>query len=115
MWKRHCRRIGGYVCVAAGIAGILLPILPGIPFLLAGVTLLGRDARLSRWVARTARLWRDKATGGANRPDVARSRPGIPGGSLCAWHNVKIDFDLVLNSHCSPRRANGFDSEIRLP
>lgn len=64
------------MCIAAGIAGVLLPILPGIPFLLAGVTLLGRDARLSRWAARASRLWRNKATGGAGRSDVPAREAG---------------------------------------
>jgi hypothetical protein len=33
----------GYVCLAIGVAGCLLPILPGIPFLLVGLKLLGPD------------------------------------------------------------------------
>lgn len=52
MWKRRSRRIGGYLCIAAGVAGLLLPILPGIPFLLAGIALLGPDAPFSQWLSR---------------------------------------------------------------
>ena len=35
------RRIIGAICVIIGILGILLPILPGWPFLIPGIALLG--------------------------------------------------------------------------
>jgi uncharacterized protein len=41
--------MAGYACLAAGIAGCILPILPGIPFLFVGLGLLAVD---SPWAAR---------------------------------------------------------------
>jgi uncharacterized protein len=43
------RQIGGYACIAAGIAGCILPIIPGIPLLFVGLGLLSVD---SQWAAR---------------------------------------------------------------
>jgi hypothetical protein len=41
------RRIIGAICVVIGILGILLPVLPGWPFLIPGIALLGsRDPLL---------------------------------------------------------------------
>jgi hypothetical protein len=41
------RRIIGAICVIIGVLGILLPILPGWPFLIPGIALLGsRDPLL---------------------------------------------------------------------
>jgi len=37
------RSIAGYALLLVGIAGCLLPLLPGIPFLLAGAAILGWD------------------------------------------------------------------------
>ncbi|HEY1340480.1 MAG TPA: hypothetical protein VGF59_23370 [Bryobacteraceae bacterium] len=45
------RRISAYLCLAAGLAGVLLPILPGIPLLIVGYKLLDRND----WLARRAR------------------------------------------------------------
>ncbi|MBA2703656.1 MAG: DUF454 family protein [Blastocatellia bacterium] len=47
----------GFLMIALGLIGLVLPIMPTIPFLLAGVALLGRDhpvvrpfiERLDRW------------------------------------------------------------------
>lgn len=35
------RNACGYTLIAVGLAGVLLPVLPGIPILAAGVALLG--------------------------------------------------------------------------
>ena len=43
------RQVAGYACLAAGIAGCVLPIIPGIPFLFVGLGLLAVD---SPWAAR---------------------------------------------------------------
>jgi uncharacterized membrane protein YbaN (DUF454 family) len=43
------RQVTGYACLAGGIAGCMLPILPGIPFLFVGLGLLAVD---SPWAAR---------------------------------------------------------------
>jgi len=37
------RTIAGVVLLLVGVAGCLLPIMPGIPFLVAGVAVLGTD------------------------------------------------------------------------
>lgn len=42
------KRIVGYTFIAIGVAGICLPVLPGIPFLLIGMRLLGPD----HWITR---------------------------------------------------------------
>jgi uncharacterized membrane protein YbaN (DUF454 family) len=43
------RQATGYACLAVGVAGCVLPILPGIPFLFLGLGLLAVD---SPWAAR---------------------------------------------------------------
>lgn len=37
-----------YACLAVGVAGVALPVLPGVPFLIAGFKLLGPDHPLTR-------------------------------------------------------------------
>jgi uncharacterized membrane protein YbaN (DUF454 family) len=57
MWKR-IRTAFGYVLLVAGVAGVLLPIIPGTPFLIAAVAVLGSDhpvirpwkERVNRWI-----------------------------------------------------------------
>lgn len=44
MWTR----ITAYFFLLLGVAGVCLPILPGIPFLLIGMRLLGPDHPLTR-------------------------------------------------------------------
>lgn len=56
------RKLIGWICVGIGLAGILLPIIPGIPFLIAGLLSLSTE---HRWVRaflvlakrRLARIW----------------------------------------------------------
>jgi uncharacterized membrane protein YbaN (DUF454 family) len=51
------RTIAGVTLITIGLIGIVLPFIPGIPLLLAGVATMGRDhpwlrpvmARLDRW------------------------------------------------------------------
>ena len=47
------RAISGWVLLTIGALGILLPIIPGIPLIAAGVAMLGTDHRL----VRAARDW----------------------------------------------------------
>ena len=42
------KRVVGYFFIIAGVAGICLPIIPGVPFLLIGMRLLGPD----HWITR---------------------------------------------------------------
>lgn len=45
--------IAGVVCVIVGIAGIFLPIIPGVPILLLGLHLIGvRLPFLDKWIQR---------------------------------------------------------------
>jgi len=48
----------GWILMLAGIVGLLLPILPGIPFLLTGLIILGQH---HAWAQRIAALLRAKA------------------------------------------------------
>ena len=58
-WHVILRQVGGYACLGAGIAGCILPIIPGIPLLLAGLGLLAVD---SPWAARLRDRLKDYAT-----------------------------------------------------
>jgi uncharacterized protein len=45
--------IAGGVCVIVGVAGIFLPIIPGVPILLLGLHLIGvRLPFLDKWIQR---------------------------------------------------------------
>jgi uncharacterized protein YqgC (DUF456 family) len=53
------KRISAYVLLVAGVAGLALPLLPGIPLLLIGLSLLGPEdpirQMLARWIKRAPR------------------------------------------------------------
>jgi uncharacterized membrane protein YbaN (DUF454 family) len=53
------KRISAYILLVAGVAGVAMPLLPGIPLLLVGLHLLGPEHPirkvLSRWVQRRPR------------------------------------------------------------
>ena len=42
------RKIVGWLCIAAGLLGLVLPIIPGIPLLIAGVVTLSTQHRWAR-------------------------------------------------------------------
>lgn len=77
------RSIGGWVLVVVGLLGLVVPVLPGIPFLLAGVALLGREhplvqatlRRLGRW--RIPGFARDQL-GATTAPSDCATRARIP-------------------------------------
>lgn len=50
--QRSLRYLAGWLCIAFGIVGLLLPILPGIPFLLLGGWLLGWSSWMRPWLAK---------------------------------------------------------------
>jgi uncharacterized membrane protein YbaN (DUF454 family) len=65
-WITHLKRPGslwgavvGWVCVAIGVAGVVLPIIPGVPFLLAGLFILSARYRWAsfflKWLKRQGR------------------------------------------------------------
>ena len=47
------KRILSYACLVAGAAGLILPLLPGIPLLILGFNLLEPD----HWIRRRAASW----------------------------------------------------------
>ncbi len=66
------RKVGGWALLSVGIAGCVLPVIPGIPLLLAGLLVLSHDyvwakstlGKAKRWavhVRRKARTKRRKA------------------------------------------------------
>jgi hypothetical protein len=56
------RAIGGVSLIVVGLLGLVLPIIPGVPLLLAGVAILGQDHPLIRpalaWLRRRREAWR---------------------------------------------------------
>jgi uncharacterized protein YqgC (DUF456 family) len=50
----------GVMLLAAGAAGTLLPIVPGVPILLVGVALIGCDHPLVRKMKTRLQLWQTK-------------------------------------------------------
>ena len=54
------RTISGLLLIAVGTIGMALPIIPGIPLLLAGVAVMGRDHRLLRPVFKRIDRWRQR-------------------------------------------------------
>jgi len=59
MW-RTIRTVIGLILVGLGPMGLLLPILPGIPLLIAGVALVGTNHPWVRPVIARLRAWRRK-------------------------------------------------------
>lgn len=49
------RSVTGMVLVLLGLVGIVLPIIPGLPLLIAGVALLGADHPLRAFIDRVRR------------------------------------------------------------
>jgi uncharacterized membrane protein YbaN (DUF454 family) len=50
------KRITAYLCLALGLVGLALPLLPGIPLLIIGLASLGPEhplrSLLARWIPR---------------------------------------------------------------
>jgi uncharacterized membrane protein YbaN (DUF454 family) len=55
--------IAGFALLAVGVMGTLLPIIPGIPFLILGAALIGKDHPLIRPFAERIDRWRNRARG----------------------------------------------------
>lgn len=50
-WKRVGRFIGGWTLMVVGVLGCILPIIPGVPLILAGLALLASEyAWAQRWM-----------------------------------------------------------------
>ena len=50
------RVVSGYVFIGLGIIGLMLPVVPQVPFFIAGAALLGKDHKL----VRRGRAWLGK-------------------------------------------------------
>lgn len=77
------REVLGTALVGVGVVGVILPIVPGWPFLLAAVALLGPDHRLTRpFVGLVRRARSFVSPGCANvttpTPDATPSPEGQP-------------------------------------
>ena len=58
VWQKVKVIIGIAMCVI-GVAGTLVPVIPGVPIILAGVALMGTDHPLVRKVKERCQKWRD--------------------------------------------------------
>jgi hypothetical protein len=56
------RSVGGVLLVVVGLLGLVLPVIPGVPLLMAGVAVLGPQHPVVRplvgWFRRARRSWR---------------------------------------------------------
>ena len=59
MWAT-IRTVAGMILIGLGLVGMVLPVVPGIPLLLAGVALLGTNHPWVRPFMARLRLWRRK-------------------------------------------------------
>lgn len=57
--RRFVRIVAGVVLLAVGVLGLILPFVPGWPFLASGVVLLWPRSRLGRWLVRALGRIRD--------------------------------------------------------
>jgi hypothetical protein len=57
-WTSLLRRGAGLMLIALGVLGVLLPVMPGIPLLAAGLALIGADHPLRRACMTRLRRWR---------------------------------------------------------
>lgn len=58
VWQKVKVILGLVLCVI-GIAGTLVPVIPGVPIVLAGVALIGADHPLVRGLKERLKYWRD--------------------------------------------------------
>jgi uncharacterized membrane protein YbaN (DUF454 family) len=62
MW-RTIRTAIGLILIVLGLLGLLVPVMPGIPLLIAGVALVGTNHPWVRPVIARLRAWRRKWKG----------------------------------------------------
>jgi hypothetical protein len=80
------RNAGGWVLLILGVAGLLLPVLPGTPLLIAGLVMLSADHRWARNCLRRARLWIRKHRSDPPKPQMPiRSCPDQNESLVCPW------------------------------
>jgi len=56
-WGRWGRLIGGWLLVAVGLMGLVLPVIPGIPLLLAGLALLAYEYVWAKRLLERVKAW----------------------------------------------------------
>jgi uncharacterized membrane protein YbaN (DUF454 family) len=54
------RSAGGWILVVLGAAGLILPVLPGTPLLIAGLVMLSTEHRWARNCLRRVKVWTRK-------------------------------------------------------
>jgi uncharacterized membrane protein YbaN (DUF454 family) len=55
--KRGIKQLGGVLLLLLGVLGLIMPVLPGIPFLLAAIAVLGAEHWLIQpWLRHLKRL-----------------------------------------------------------
>ncbi len=59
MW-RTIRTFAGLMLIGVGLIGLLVPVIPGIPLVIAGVALVGTNHPWVRPVIARLRAWRRK-------------------------------------------------------
>ena len=72
------RTAGGWIFLILGVAGLLLPVLPGVPLLIAGLVLLSADHRWARYCLRKVKLWTQELNRDQTKPandQVVMRRP----------------------------------------
>lgn len=79
------RKAAGWGLLIVGIAGCILPVLPGFPFAIAGLLILARDyvwaqravRRAKRWAVHLRRKERARRRGTASADDRTVRRKGV--------------------------------------
>jgi uncharacterized protein len=96
VWSTHpsgslWRNAGGWILVVLGVAGLLLPVLPGAPLLIAGLVLLSAHHRWARNCLRKVKLWTQKLNRHQTKPTndhpVMRRPECEPGLSMKSVHH----------------------------
>jgi hypothetical protein len=78
---RIARVVGGSGLVAVGVAGLVLPVVPGWLFIVPGLSLLSTELRWADDLKRHATARLRRATGRPNEEDAETGHDGSSGGS----------------------------------
>jgi hypothetical protein len=78
---KRVRVIGGFALIVAGVLGVILPIIPGTPLLIAGVALVGTDHPKIQFFVRLIERFTKRKLARLNRvepidSEVAKPEPG---------------------------------------
>ncbi|WP_260703416.1 PGPGW domain-containing protein [Edaphobacter flagellatus] len=68
------RKASGWALLLAGIAGCILPVIPGVPLLLAGLLILARDYRWAKSMLHRVKRWGVRARRKAREKRAAATR-----------------------------------------